>query len=207
MYTNIPGLIGHVKVEKIENGNRVTLVDKKNTLVKESPKIILSQLLTPSLVADNTAFDKQDNARPDVYAWASGPSQYNSVGYMHFGYYEDGEADPEIVVSSTDYDLSSASDRTVKLPITSITVQEYSVKFVCQFQVTNLTADYNYVEAALYTTGDNIDNAGTVLDPTDASYSSNTPLMFAHQSHTAVQASTGSTIVYTWTVAMQEPTN
>lgn len=207
MYTNIPGLIGHVKVEKIENGNRVTLVDKRNTLVKESPKIILSQLLTPSLVADNTAFDKQDNARPDVYAWASGPSHYNSVGYMHFGYYEDGEADPEIVVSSTDYELSSVAIQTVKLPITSITVQEYSVKFVCQFQVTQATATHNYVEAALYTTGDNLDDTGTVLDPTDGDYSSNTPLMFAHQSHTAVQASTGSTIVYTWTVAMQEPTN
>ena len=207
MYTNIPGLTGHVRVEKIEDGTKVILVDKKNTLVKESPKIILSQLLTPSLVADSTAFDKQDNARPDVYAWASGPSHYNSVGYMHFGYYEDGEADPQIVVSSSDYALSSAADRIVKLPITSITVQEYSVKFVCQFQVTENTADYNYVEAALYTTGNNLDNAGTVLDPTDANYSSNTPLMFAHQSHTAVQASTGSTIVYTWTVAMQEPTN
>lgn len=205
MFTSIQGLQGHIKVEEVKGDSRVTLVDKKNTLVKESVKVLLSQLITPGMVTNNTQFPREDNTRPIVYGWNAGGVPYNSIGYMHFGYYEEGETVPAITVSSSDSELFQPANRQRKLKITSVTVNEYNVKLVCSFEVIASTSNYNYVEAALYTVGSNTDSGGAVVDPTDVSYDSATPIMFAHQSHTAVQASVGSTIVYTWTISIQEP--
>ena len=205
MFTSIQGLQGHIKVEEVTGDSRVTLVDKKNTLVKESVKVLLSQLITPGMVNNSTAFPKTDSNRPNVYGWNAGGVPYNSIGYMHFGYYEDGEAAPSITVSPSDSGLSQPTNRQRKLKVTSTTINEYNIKLVCSFEVTANTASHNYVEAALYTVGSNTDSGGAVVDPSDAGYASTTPIMFAHQSHTAVQASVGSTIVYTWTISIQEP--
>lgn len=198
---------GHVKVEVIEpSGKRKTLVDKKNTLVKEAPKAILGQLVAPTLLSSNTNFPKTDAARPDIVAYAAGPQNNNSIGYIKFGYYTDSEDVATITVAPTDYAMGSASDHTITEVIDSVTIQEYSLQFVCEFVVTSSNNTNNYVEAGLFTVGANYDSANTSLvAPTAVGFDSASLRMLAHQSHTAVQASAGSTIRYTWTLTMQEP--
>ena len=207
MKSIISPIKGHVKVEVIEpSGHSKTVVDKKNTLVKEAPKAILGQLVAPTLLSSDTTFPKTDPARPDIIAYTAGPQSDNSIGYMKFGYYADNEPVTSIAVAATDYNLGSASDHAVTEVIDSSTIQEYSVQFICEFEVTNDTATNNYIEAGLFTVGSNYDSATSALVAPDAAAFNNASLrMLAHQSHTAVQASSGSTIRYTWTLTMQEP--
>ena len=207
MKSTISPIKGHVKVEVIEpSGNSKTVVDKKNTLVKEAPKAILGQLVAPTLLSSNTTFPKTDASRPDIIAYAAGPQSNNSIGYMKFGYYTDSESVTSITVAATDSTMGSASDHVVTEVIDSSTIQEYSVQFVCEFEVTNTTATNNYIEAGLFTVGANYDTGTSALvAPSVAAFDNASLRMLAHQSHTAVQASSGSTIRYTLTLTMQEP--
>lgn len=207
MKSTISPIKGHIKVEVIEpSGNSKTVVDKKNTLVKEAPKAILGQLVAPTLLSSDTTFPKTDPTRPDMIAYAAGPQSNNSIGYMKFGYYADNEAVTSVSVASTDQSMGSASDHVITEVIDSSTIQEYSVQFVCEFEVTQATATNNYIEAGLFTVGANYDSGnGSLVAPSDNQFDSASLRMLAHQSHTAVQASSGSTIRYTWTLTMQEP--
>jgi len=207
MKSTISPIKGHVKVEVIEpSGNSRTMVDKKNTLVKEAPKAILGQLVAPTLLSSNTTFPKTNPARPDIIAYSSGPQSNNSIGYMQFGYYEDGEPIGNITVAATDQGMESASDHIITEVIDSSNIQEYSVQFICEFEVTNSTSTHNYIEAGLFTVGANYDSGtSSLVAPSALDFDSASLRMLAHQSHTAVQASSGSTIRYTWTLTMQEP--
>jgi|11BtaG_2_1085332.scaffolds.fasta_scaffold02191_2 hypothetical protein len=207
MKSTISPIKGHVKVEVIEpSGNCKTVVNKKNTLVKEAPKAILGQLVAPTLLSSNTTFPKTDASRPDILAYAAGPQNNNSIGYMKFGYYTEGESATSITVAATDSTMGSASNHVLTEVIDSSTIQEYSIQFVCEFAVTEATATNNYVEAGLFTVGANYDTGtSALLAPSAGTFNSASLRMLAHQSHTAVQASSGSTIRYTWTLTMQEP--
>lgn len=207
MKSTISPIKGHVKVEVIEpSGNSRTVVDKKNTLVKEAPKAILGQLVAPTLLSSDTTFPKTDPARPDIIAYSSGPQSNNSIGYMQFGYFENNEPIGDITVAATDQGMGSASDHILTEVIDSSIIQEYSVQFICEFEVTNSTATNNYIEAGLFTVGANYDSGtSSLVAPSSNSFDSASLRMLAHQSHTAVQASNGSTIRYTWTLTMQEP--
>ena len=207
MKSTISPIKGHVKVEVIEpSGSSKTVVDKKNTLVKEAPKAILGQLVAPTLLSSNTTFPKTDSSRPDIIAYAAGPQSNNSIGYMKFGYYTDSESVTSITVAATDQGMGSANDHIITEVIDSSTIQEYSVQFVCEFEVTSSTAANNYIEAGLFTVGANYDSETSALvAPSAGTFNDSSLRMLAHQSHTAVQASSGSTIRYTWTLTMQEP--
>jgi hypothetical protein len=205
MLVKIPSLRGHIKVEIIDLTGKKTVVDKANTLVKESPKMLLANLIAPSMITDGTNFPTTAG-RPNVKAWATGANTYNSLGYMRFGYYDEGADVPSISVSADDHVMARATvNKVVTFAITSITIESFAIKVVCEFQVTTSTKDYNYIEAGLYTAGSNV-ASGSVLAPDNVGYNAATSLMFAHQTHTAVQASAGSTIRYTWTITMEEPT-
>ena len=206
MKTKIPLLRGHIKVEIIDpEGLSTTVVDKYNTLVKEAPKLLLAQLVTPGTHA-NGATVPTSGGRPNVNVFAAGGTSNNALGYLRLGYYIEGTNVPSITVDAADHTMTQAAPGLVATKkIDSVTVEGFAIKAICDFQVTTGTANYNYLEAGLYTVGTNY-STGTLLAFSDAAYDAASSLMFAHQTHTAVQASAGSTIRYTWTITMEEPT-
>jgi len=207
MKTKIPLLRGHIKVEIIDpEGLSTTVVDKYNTLVKEAPKLLLAQLVTPSTHTDGNTTVPTTGGRPNVNVFAAGGTSNNALGYLRLGYYIEGTNVPSITVDAADHTMTqAAANQVVTEKIDEVTVEGFAIKAICDFQVTPGTANYNYLEAGLYTVGTNY-STGTLLAFSDAGYDAASSLMFAHQTHTAVQASAGSTIRYTWTITMEEPT-
>ena len=93
--------------------------------------------------------------------------------------------------------------------LTGAELGEYSVQFICSFEVTDATASRNYFEAALLCPALAQSSLSFMPDPEQegSGYDEANQVMFAHQTHTPIQASSGSTIRYTWTITMQEPSD
>ena len=209
----IPAVRGSIKIEVLKNGKVIKTHETPNTLVLEAPKILLGNLIGPGLTSesDPSRFYRSDEARPIISAGGdNGPSSALSVNYIKLGYAEDPNSINPVTVSAADYLPSGfgAASSVTKL-LTSATLGEYSIQFVCAFLVTAAEASRNYFEAALLCpaltplASQGIDMP---VPGTDA-YNEDHQVMFAHQTHTAIQASEGSTLRYTWTIAMQEPSD
>ena len=207
MLTNLPSISGRVTIEVFTPNGRTLYQSNPNTLVLEAPRLMFANLI-PYPFASGTTFPQTDNARPSVsIPVAAQPSVVNTLGYMRFGYYLDGENPTTPTASALDTALVSASDRQVTKTITGVSLNEYGVDLMCEFEVVTGEEVRNYVEVGLYSVG----TANTVaiqtelIDPSTNSYVSNSSVMYAHQTHAAVQANEGSTIKYSWTITMQSP--
>jgi len=207
----IPAVKGSIKIEVITDGEVVKKHETPNTLVLEAPKIMLGNLIAPHITGNNLAsFTNTDVNRPTISSGGThGVNPNLAVTYLQLGYVEDPDPVQNVVVSANDSSLGATL--TVTKSLTDIELGEYSLQFICSFEVTNATADRNYFEAALLCPALNpiVVVGPAPPDPSDAQsgFDSSHQVMFAHQTHTAIQASSGSTIRYTWTITMQEPTD
>lgn len=210
MASFIPSVRGSVKIEVIRNGMVVKAQQTPNTLVLEAPKIMLGNIIGPNLTGGDTAnFTNTDSNRPTIRAGGyQGPSSKLSVNYLRLGYVEGTDEVEPISVSANDLLPIGATLGVTKL-LTGVQLGEYSVQFICSFEVTDATANRNYFEAALLCPA--LSEFGTTYMPDPeqegTDYNEANQVMFAHQTHTPIQASSGSTIRYTWTITMQEPSD
>lgn len=210
MLSSFLGLRGEVTIEVISPGGEVVYKSTKpNTLVKESPKILLGNIVPYiSGTSGNKNFGN-DAGRPVIGPKDSGPSSKLAVSYMSLGYYEQGNLAPNLsAVSAEDTALSPDLDK-YHSPITDYDLGDYSVSYISSFQVDDSNESRRYVEAALMCPAlSNGAELGTNRLPVEgeAGFDANDLVMFAHQIHNVVQAGSGSTIKYTWTISMQEPT-
>lgn len=205
MSSLVPKVRGFVKVEVIKQGKVTYVHETPNTLVLEAPKILLGNIVGAGLTTEGDTFSSTDPARPSIPVGGShGASNRLTVSYLKLGYALTSNDAGGIAVSADDTAMGSGTTVTRKL--TNANIGEYSVQFICSFDVTADTESYNYFEAALLcpALSDQAD-MGIPPEPTDPSFSEDNLVMFAHQVHNPVQASEGSTIRYTWTITMQEP--
>lgn len=210
MASFIPAVKGSVKIEVIKAGKVVKSQQTPNTLVLEAPKIMLGNIIGPNLTGGDTAnFSNSDPSRPVISAGGyDGPSSKLSVNYLKLGYVEGTDQVDPVTVSANDTLPLGASLFVTKL-LTGVELGEYSVQFICSFEVTSDTANRNYFEAALLCPALLQYGGSFMPDPeqADSGYDDLAQVMFAHQTHTPIQASAGSTIRYTWTITMQEPSD
>lgn len=210
MASFIPAVKGSVKIEVIKAGKVVKSQQTPNTLVLEAPKIMLGNIIGPNLTGGSTVdFTNSDPSRPVISAGGyQGPSAKLSVNYLRLGYVEGTDQVEPVTVSATDTLPIGATLEVTKL-LTGVELGEYSVQFICSFEVTSATANRNYFEAALLCPAlkPYVSIGMPLPDPEDSEYSDQHQVMFAHQTHTPIQASAGSTIRYTWTITMQEPSD
>ncbi len=210
MASFIPVVKGSVKIEVIKDGKVVKSQQTPNTLVLEAPKIMLGNIIGPNLTGGNTEnFTNSDANRPVISAGGyDGPSPKLSVNYIRLGYVEGTDQVESVTVSANDKLPIGATLGITKL-LTGVSLGEYSVQFICSFEVTSDTANRNYFEAALLCPALLQYGSTFMPDPEQegSSYDEANQVMFAHQTHTPIQASAGSTIRYTWTITMQEPSD
>lgn len=210
MASLIPAVKGSVKIEVITNGKVVKTQQTPNTLVLEAPKIMLGNIIGPSLTGgEPDAFTNSDASRPVISAGGyDGPSSKLSVNYLKLGYVEGTNQVESVTVSANDT-LPLGATLTVTKLLTGVDLGEYSVQFICSFEVTSDTASRNYFEAALLCPALAPFSTSLMPDPEQegSEYDEADQVMFAHQTHTPIQASAGSTIRYTWTITMQEPSD
>jgi hypothetical protein len=210
MHTLIPTLRGSVKVEVFDKERLLYTATNPNTLVLESPKLLLTGLIPPELAVGAGSFTAQ-TGRPAITppgnVWDD-PRHNHAVSYLILGYYEDPPL-PSITVSATDTAMQSPD--TIAKKLTSVELGEYSVDFICSFQVQAGQDTYKYIEAGLLCPAlstsmyDNITGApDPEVNPT--TYNIADQVLFAHQTYDSVQANVGNTIKYTWTITMQAPT-
>ena len=212
MLSKVLGLQGTVVVEVITPEGEVILKSaKKNTLVKEAPKILLGNIL-PYIngVSDSRSFSNgADSGRPTISPGDGGPNSTLAISYVALGYYEDGEADPNLsAVTINDTSMQVASNRITHKVLTDYTLGQYSVSYIASFTVDQSSENRNYVEASLMCPALAMGSGSGYMeipDPDGGLFDPSELVMFAHQIHNAVQASSGSTIKYTWTISMQEP--
>ena len=209
MISLAPVIKGSVKIEVLRDGLVVKSQETPNTLVIEAPKIMLGNIIGPGLTgAQEASFgDTTGEDRPVVSAGGlEGPSTKLAVTYLGLGYVEGTDQTDNIVVGPTDKLPLQANLSTTK-KITSVELGEYSVRFICSFVVTEETATRNYFEAALLCPVLADNRTSNPPDPSDDSFSILDQVMFAHQVHNPIQANVDSTIQYTWTITMQDPSN
>ena len=210
MASFIPAVKGSVKIEVIKAGKVVKSQQTPNTLVLEAPKIMLGNIIGPNLTGSDAAnFSNSDASRPTISAGGyDGPSAKLSVNYLRLGYVEGTDQVDPVSVSATDTLPIGATLEVTKL-LTGVELGEYSVQFICSFEVTSDTASRNYFEAALLCPAlkPYVSIGMPLPDPEDSEFMDDHQVMFAHQTHTPIQASAGSTIRYTWTITMQEPSD
>lgn len=210
MASFIPAVKGSVKIEVIKAGKVVKSQQTPNTLVLEAPKIMLGNIIGPNLTGGDPAdFTNSDSSRPVISAGGyDGPSSKLSVNYLRLGYVEGTDQVESVTVSANDTLPLGASLFVTKL-LTGVELGEYSVQFICSFEVTSDTASRNYFEAALLCPALLQYGSSFMPDPEQdgSGYDDLAQVMFAHQTHTPIQASAGSTIRYTWTITMQEPSD
>lgn len=210
MASFIPAVKGSVKIEVIKAGKVVKSQQTPNTLVLEAPKIMLGNIIGPNLTGGSTVdFTNSDPSRPVISAGGyDGPSSKLSVNYLRLGYVEGTDQVESVTVSATDQLPIGATLGVTKL-LTGVSLGEYSVQFICSFEVTSDTASRNYFEAALLCPALLQYGSTFMPDPEQdgSGYDEADQVMFAHQTHTPIQASEGSTIRYTWTITMQEPSD
>lgn len=206
MLTQLPALHGNVKIEVIENGEVVYLASNPNTLVLEAPKLLFANMLANSLVTVDT-FSNSDVTRPTITPGTGGPSGKHAISYIGLGYYLDAEDETSPVAAATDKELGLAEDHTVFKLLTDANLGEYSMDLVCAFTVVAGEADRNFVEAGLFcpSLSASWDSTTQPYAHDHESFSKDDLVLFAHQSHAAVQGNVGSTIKYTWTITMQAP--
>lgn len=209
----VPAVKGSVKIEIIKEGKVVKSHQTPNTLVLEAPKIMLGNIIGPGLTGsyETEDFTNSDSSRPTISAGGQdGPSSKLSVNYLKLGYVEDTDVVESVTVSAEDY-LPAGFGATLSVTklLTDAVLGEYSVQFVCAFEVDTTTANRNYFEAALLCPAlkPYVSMGMSMPDPEDSEYQESHQVMFAHQTHTPIQASAGSTIRYTWTITMQEPSD
>lgn len=210
MASSIPKVRGSVKIEVISKGKVVKTQETPNTLVLEAPKIMLGNIIGPNLTgADEVSFSNSDASRPTIVAGGlQGPSSKLSVNYLKLGYVEGTDQVEQVSVSASDYLPIGATLSVTKL-LTGAELGEYSVQFVCAFEVTEQTSSRNYFEAALLCPALMQYSSMLMPNPEEegSGYLESEQVMFAHQTHSPIQASAGSTIRYTWTITMQEPSD
>tara|TARA_Y100000310_G_scaffold337267_1_gene423918 strand:- start:973 stop:1584 length:612 start_codon:yes stop_codon:yes gene_type:complete len=201
----IPGMRGLVKIEVITDGKVVYESITPNTLVLESPKILLANLVAHSLAGAADSFANSDPARPTITPANLGPTSKHAVTYLTLGYYIDGQNPANITIAATDTAMG-ATNVVTKL-LTDVNLGEYSVDFVCSFEVGNGEQVRNYREAGLLCPAleDHSSDAPPDPEAVGTTYDATKQVLFAHQIHNAVQANVGSTIRYTWTITMQAP--
>lgn len=209
MLSSFLGLRGEVTIEVISaEGEVVYKSTKPNTLVKESPKILLGNIVPHISGVSGTKNFGNEAGRPMIGPKDSGPSSKLAVSYMSLGYYEAENPAPNLAPVSAD-DLVLSSGNLYHSRMTDYALGDYSVSFMSSFEVDATNESRRYVEAALMcpalSEGAEL-GASTIPVEGDPSFDSNHLVMFAHQIHNVVQASSGSTIKYTWTISMQEPT-
>jgi hypothetical protein len=207
MRSYIPHVRGSVRIEVLNSeGMLIHSQETPNTLVLEAPKIMLGNLIGPGLTGGApAAFDSTDPQRPSIQAGGTeGASPRLSISYIQLGFVESPALPENVVVSPQDTLPLGASSTVTKL-LTSANLGEYSAQFICSFDVTADTSSRSYFEAALLCPALDMQLELPLPDPEDAGFDESNQVMFAHQTHTPIQASSGSTIRYTWTITMQEP--
>jgi len=171
---------------------------------------MLGNIIGPNLTGGDPAdFTNSDPSRPVISAGGyDGPSSKLSVNYIRLGYVEGTDQVESVTVSANDKLPIGATLGVTKL-LTGVSLGEYSVQFICSFEVTSDTASRNYFEAALLCPALLQYGSTFMPDPEQdgSGFEEDKQVMFAHQTHTPIQASAGSTIRYTWTITMQEPSD
>ncbi len=210
MSSYVPAVKGSIKIEVLTGGKVVKTHETPNTLVLEAPKLLLGNIIGPNLTDGDVAdFPNSDNTRPTISAGGfDGPSSKLSVNYLSLGYNTTGQA--EAVTVSANNTLPLQASTTVTKLLTGVTLGEYSVQFICSFDVTSETANRSYFEAALLCPALAQGHGIVIPDPENdefGDYDEADQVMFAHQTHTPLVASAGSVIRYTWTISMQEPSD
>ena len=210
MLSSFLGLRGEVTVEVISpEGEVVYKSTKPNTLVKESPKILLGNIVPYISGTSGTKNFLNEPGRPVIGPKDSGPSSKLAVSYMSLGYYVQGVDAPPVLNPVSADDTELGSDNIFHSHITDYDLGDYSVSYISSFPVDANNESRRYVEAALMcpALSDGAElGANNIPTEGDQDFSANHLVMFAHQIHNVVQASAGSTIKYTWTISMQEPT-
>ncbi len=177
---------------KDKHGNTLRS-SKPNTIIVDSSRIMLAQLLPSSVSGEVGSIPKA--GRPLVSLSNSGPTNANSIAYIKLGY-TTGDTIPDgASVSSTDTQMVSQSVSTYKIQDAAVTSD--SITFTTSISVTSDISSRKYFEAALYT-------AGVGNETLPDSPSSSSMLMFAHQVHSLISAPEGATITYDWTITIPE---
>ncbi len=196
MIINTPcrlGLKGSVVVTVKDKHGNILRSAKPNTVIVDSNRILLAQLIPSSLASDIGTIPKA--GRPTVSVSNTGPTNANSIAYLRLGY-TTGDTVPEgASVSQTD--ISMVASNIVTLKIEDAAVSSDSITFTTSISVTSGIASRKYFEAALYTAG--IGNESIPTSPDTSSM-----IMFAHQVHSLISAPEGATITYDWTITIPE---
>jgi|LauGreDrversion4_2_1035121.scaffolds.fasta_scaffold00118_11 hypothetical protein len=186
-------LVGRVEITVVDKTGRVIKSSRPNTVIVDASRVLLAQLIPSSLTSNNSVIPR--SGRPDVEIPSTGPDSGNSIAYLIVGY-TTGDSVPD-GAAATNLDTEMVSDNTYIAKLQTLEVSSNSLTFGVAINVTSETSNRKYFEAALYTAGP--DNTNIPDSPNMENM-----LMFAHQVHSLVSAPEGSTINYSWTIAIPE---
>lgn len=186
-------LVGRVEITVVDREGRVVKSSRPNAVIVDASRVLLAQLVPSSLTADNSVIPR--SGRPDVLIPTTGPNSSNSIAYLIVGYTTGDTVPNDAAATNLDTDMVSSNTYIAKLQ--TLEVSSNSLTFGTAINVTSETSNRKYFEAALYTAGP--DNISIPESPDTTNM-----LMFAHQVHSLVSAPEGSTINYSWTIAIPE---
>jgi|LauGreDrversion4_2_1035121.scaffolds.fasta_scaffold04308_4 hypothetical protein len=193
---------GNLQIEVIDKFTGLVIQSSggDNSLTLEAVKLLLGQLIGPSLITANTNAVFPDatgiTGRPSPTFIASGPKAANSISFIKIGFVESTET-PTSVASNTDTDLES--DTTLFIPLTEVTFLPGAVKFILEYEVTGGLIGKKLYEAGLFTLGNNTYNSGSNLITTNSTTGC---VMFSRKVHVPIIANSNTTLRYTWTISM-----
>jgi len=193
---------GHLKVEVFSksSGDLLQTVSGSNALTLEAIKLLLGQLVGPSLLpsAITSTFPEEDTSRPDPGFLSSGPRSANSIAFIGVGYADE---PPATQASPEDTDLVAST--VLFEPLTSVSLKYKSLEFVFEYDVTSGLVGKKLFEAALFTLGTNTYNSQqNQITSSDKSLGC---IMFSRKVHSQVLVNPDTTLRYTWTISMSDP--
>jgi hypothetical protein len=187
-------LKGTVSIKVVDKNGKVIRVSNPNSIIVDSTRLILAQLIPSSLVG-SIGETLVKPGRPVVTLDPEGPTNANSIGYIRLGYTTSDTLPNN--TSAGPEDTGMVSNTVTTLKITDAQATYDSITFSASLSVTSNTYTRKYYEAALYTVGQGNE---AIPDSPDTT----TMLMFAHQVHSLISAPEGATITYDWTITIPE---
>lgn len=183
---------GSVSIKVVKDSRVLSTVTNSNVVVIDLLRVVLAQLV-PKGTSQVSSISKTD--RPTIYFNnVLGPDNTNSLAYIKAGYSADGSS-PNTAVSKLDTAMFKSTYDILK--VSECIVTDTSITLVAKKSITSLDASKFYVEVGLFTPGSS--NTSIPDSPNESSMR-----LVAHQLHSALQAPSGASIEYEWTLIFQE---
>jgi hypothetical protein len=184
---------GNVSIRVTKDGKLLEERSNHNVIIVDLLRVIMSQLIPKNT---STSVAITSTGRPNIPINETGPDNSFSIAYMKIGYTDDSSIDTG-VVSKLDTNINSTAYELLK--ITKCVPTANSISFYASKSIDLGDSSKFFFEAGLF-----CPNVANKTIPAVGSVNQSELILVAHQIYDFLQAPSGSTIEFEWTLIFQE---